>query len=458
MTESLPGRVRRSFGLLLLAAALFAPGRSSAQGVEAACSSDVIIARAQQDVDSLTSPVFAGRGYGRGGHTRAAALIRRRFRAEGLRPATPGYYQPVPVRTRIFPQAPSLRLDGSDLQLGTDFLPHPASANGSAAAVPVVYAGTGLLLSGAGLNDYAGMEARVKGRVVLVEADVPDSISGRAGIRPEWLTREARIGMAHALGAAAVIFLEKSLTFGGATVEAPIPVFQVLASERYRNVHTASFSLAGARLEAAESQNVLGMVRGTAVPDSVLIIGAHYDHFGALGPTFYFPGANDNAGGTALLLALAEYFSQHPVRYSLLFAAFTGEEIGLVGSAYFVAHPAVDLSRVAAMLNFDMVTSAQNGIMVFGGTDSPELFSRLERVNAAVEEVPLAGRANRPNSDQYPFAKAGLPAFFFIGKDGAQPYHHAADVKETLDWGTFDDVYRLGVAFIEELSGGEGEQ
>jgi Zn-dependent M28 family amino/carboxypeptidase len=92
-------------------------------------------------------------------------------------------------------------------------------------------------------------------------------------------------------------------------------------------------------------------VPGTLHPDSFVVFTAHYDHLGLMGRHNFFPGANDNASGVALLISLADYFQHHPQPYSVVFLAFSGEEAGLLGSGYFADHPPIKLSSVRFLIN-----------------------------------------------------------------------------------------------------------
>src|SRR5699024_3239821 len=115
------------------------------------------------------------------------------------------------------------------------------------------------------------------------------------------------------------------------------------------------------------------------------VIGAHYDHlgtgsFGSLytGPdTLIHNGADDNASGTAGLLELAQYFSHHPPRKNIVFMAFSGEEMGLLGSRFFVEHPTVPLKNIEAMINMDMVGRLKDNKLIIMGLGSSEAWKEL---------------------------------------------------------------------------------
>ena len=120
------------------------------------------------------------------------------------------------------------------------------------------------------------------------------------------------------------------------------------------------------------------MVKGTAQPDSFIFITAHYDHLGGMGKDTYFPGANDNASGDALLLSLAKYYVAHPAKYSIGFILFAGEEAGLVGSKYYTENPIVPLKNIRFLINTDLAGTGDEGITVVNATEFPNEFALNE--------------------------------------------------------------------------------
>jgi Zn-dependent M28 family amino/carboxypeptidase len=240
------------------------------------------------------------------------------------------------------------------------------------------------------------------------------------------------------------------LLFGHGPFDAPLPTFEI-AREAWPGAERVSFRVEARQNAQVEAANVLGRVRGTARPDSVLLVTAHLDGLGALGPDAYFPGANDNASGVAMLLALAESIQREPLRYTVVFAALGGEESGLKGAFHLAEHSPVPLEQIRFLLNFDMVASAEDGLLVFGGRDQPAEYALLERLNAEQGDGPLSARPNRANSDHWAFTERGVPAFYLLTKDGQQPYHSLRDVPGTLEWDDFARALRLADAFLREL-------
>src|SRR5699024_2910806 len=133
------------------------------------------------------------------------------------------------------------------------------------------------------------------------------------------------------------------------------------------------------------AENIIGLIEGTGQSANYIVIGAHYDRlgtgsFGSLysGPdTLIHNGADDNASGTAGLLELAQYFSHHPPRKNIVFMAFSGEEMGLLGSRFFVEHPTVPLKNIEAMINMDMVGRLKDNKLIIMGLGSSEAWKEL---------------------------------------------------------------------------------
>ena len=429
--------------VLLILLATFAGPTFGQQADEA----DSVLTRAQQDVRVLAAPEMEGRAYRSGGHLRAAEYIRKQFEAIGLEAPREGYKQAFPVAADVFLAAPSLEADGEALRLGETFLPYAASGPGRGEAVRVVEVGSGLVVPGMGIDGYEGRAAR--GALVVMDSAVPDSV--RTSVPPSLWSVEARLERAAAQGARAAIVLVDRLVFGSGIYNARLPAFEVLKTAWPADVRSVSFDVQIAQDRRVTAFNVIGLIPGTTHPDSTVLITAHYDGLGALGDSLYFPGANDNASGVALLLGLARYFKAHPLPYTLAFVAFSGEEKGLIGSRYFAEHAPVDLAQSRFLLNFDMVASGEKGVVAVGGTDFPAAYARLENANRALGAVPLRRRANAPNSDHFFLIEAGVPGFYLYTNAGTQPYHHLADVPETLDWDDFLHVYRLSKNFLEAM-------
>jgi Zn-dependent M28 family amino/carboxypeptidase len=202
----------------------------------------------------------------------------------------------------------------------------------------------------------------------------------------------------------------------------------------------------------------MGYIAGSAEPDRFTLLTAHYDHLGVRDGKTY-PGADDDASGVATMLAAAAYFAHHQPHRSILFIAFDGEEEGLRGSAYFVAHPAVPLKAIALEVNLDMVARGDRNELVAAGTSySPELKERVADA-ARGRHLTLVFGHDRPaavaggrgdagkedwthSSDHGPFHDAGIP-FLYFGVEDHPDYHRPTDTADKIPNAFFIEAANL---------------
>jgi hypothetical protein len=191
--------------------------------------------------------------------------------------------------------------------------------------------------------------------------------------------------------------------------------------------------------------NVIGQVRGTALPDRYIVVTAHYDHLGVRNGDIY-RGADDNASGTAALLQLARHFVQDRPRHSMLFIAFDAEEGGLSGARHFVANPTVPRESIVLNINMDMVSRSDvNELYVAGTHHYPHLLPLVQRA-AAGAEVKLIPGHDRPvptaqddwtmQSDHGAFHAVGIP-FLYFGVEDHPDYHRPTDTFENVTKGFY---------------------
>jgi Zn-dependent M28 family amino/carboxypeptidase len=196
----------------------------------------------------------------------------------------------------------------------------------------------------------------------------------------------------------------------------------------------------GTKSTDPKGNNILAIIPGTTYADQYYVISAHYDHLGTKdGKIFY--GADDNASGSACLLALARYFKQHPPKHSLILASFDAEEDGLVGSNYFVRHLPIDSSKVLLNVNMDMVSrNDKNEIYASGTYHYPFLKKYVDSIKPFTpvkvlfgHDAPTDGHDDWTNqSDHYPFHKAKIPYLYF-GVEDHPDYHKPTDTFDKVD-------------------------
>lgn len=205
--------------------------------------------------------------------------------------------------------------------------------------------------------------------------------------------------------------------------------------------------------------NVVGQVRGSAVPERYIVITAHYDHLGIRNGDIY-NGADDNASGTAALLAIADHFVRNQPRHSIIFAALDAEEGGLRGAHAFVDSPPVDVRAIVLNINMDMVGRNDAGELYVAGTSHyPQLLPYVERVAAGAEVTLIPGHdrpAARPSddwtnaSDHAAFHRAGIP-FLYFGVEDHPDYHRHTDELSGIQPGFYARAVRTVLSAVRLL-------
>lgn len=181
--------------------------------------------------------------------------------------------------------------------------------------------------------------------------------------------------------------------------------------------------------------NIVGVLPGTAKDAPCLVVCAHYDHLGQSVTGRYYPGADDNASGVAVLLELAAQMRKEgPFRNTVVFAAFTGEEEGTLGANYYLAHPACPLERTLAVLNLDTVGRMDGKKLLVLGTGTAAEFPEIVKgVNLGVGLDLVTPEAAPFSSDQVPFYEKGIPALhLFTGPN--EDYHKTSDTPDKLNY------------------------
>lgn len=222
-------------------------------------------------------------------------------------------------------------------------------------------------------------------------------------------------------------------------------------SAAYKTVEKAKIVVNNKYIPRYYSRNVIGFIPGKKKKKYV-VLSAHYDHLGRMGPDTYFPGANDNASGCAMLLSIAKYFKQYQPKYSLVFCFFSGEEAGLVGSKYFVEHPYFPLKKVKMVVNVDIMGGADDGITVVNATEHMKLYTKMVDINEEHQLIPAVKRRGKsPNSDHHFFSESGVPAFFIYSVGSVKNYHDIYDTAENTPMTNFDQVQELIQLFISKI-------
>jgi len=430
------------------------------------------------DVAWLADDAREGRGIGTRGLDEATEWLAEQFRQIGLEPVgSGGYRQPfeVPVEVVQRPET-GMEVDGQPLP-PESFQVAAFSAEGTVAA-PIVFAGYGVTAPDLHVDDYAGLD--VRGKVVLVRRFLPeDGPYADDAARRRFSDLHSKAINAREHGAVAVLFsdLPEAAAGGELPEEAPFPPLRVdtggdsglpvffvkraTAEALITGKHATQLRAALER-RSAETANVIGMLDGALPGDTLVLIGAHYDHLGYGGPGSFEPdshaihnGADDNASGTAALLEAARWLEAHRDELAgrVLFVAFSGEEEGVLGSSWFTRHPpaGIQLSRATAMINMDMVGRLRDDrLQVLGAESAAEWTSIVSPLcNRLDLRCALGGDGYGP-SDQTPFFADGVPVLhLFSGTH--DDYHRPSDDVDKINAAGGAQVAHLAAALAQSL-------
>jgi hypothetical protein len=359
------------------------------------------VAFARRMVDTLTSATFWGRGYTNNGMANAANFISQQFASYGLQPVKgSNYLQAFDYPVNTFPGRMEVTVNNRKLVPGKDFIVTPDSR--------------GVHASG--------------------QLDAKDST--------HFINPNYRI----------IVSLENKLTWSVAPGAADYTSIQIDKKAAGDIPFTIRADIENVVVSNFKAANVCGWVRGTRFPDSIVVLSAHYDHLGGMGADTYFPGANDNASGTSLLLDLARYYAAHPQLYTMAFIAFAGEEAGLLGSKFFTQKPLFPLKNIRFLLNLDLAGTGDEGVTVVNATEFKKEFATLHAINDSAKYlVKINARGKAANSDHYWFTEKGVPAFFMYTLGGIKAYHDVFDKAATLPLTEYEDLYKLVVGFNQQL-------
>ncbi|UOR06131.1 M28 family metallopeptidase [Hymenobacter aerilatus] len=428
----------------------------------------------------VSSDEMMGRKPFTAGEDKATAYLAAQFKELGLQPAPSGsYFQPVPMVEISVKPAPTAQIAGNGKKLTMQYkddyvvFSQREQPTVSVQNSPLVFAGYGVVAPEYGWDDYAGLD--VKGKTVVVLVNDPGNAGndttlfkgkamtyyGRWTYKYEEAARHGAAGLliVHDTKPAAYPWsvvlsgavgpklrpqtedkgASKCAIEGWLTLDAAKRLFTA-AGQNYDQLYTAantkgfrarplggltfSTSLQN-ELRRQTSKNVLAVLPGTTRPDEYIIYSAHWDHFGigkAIAGDSIYNGAVDDGTGLAALLSIAKAFKEapHKPERSIVFLAVTGEEQGLLGSAYYAQHPPFPLNKTVADLNMDMLWpfGKMKDLTVIGyGQSELEEYARVaaqaQDRYILPDQQPETGMFYR--SDHFSFAHVGVPSLYASG-------------------------------------------
>ena len=389
-------------------------------------------------VRQLSSSKYQGRGYARDGVRKAGVYIARAFGQSGVDEVT---MQPFTLDINTFNGAMEMWADGKRLVPGIDFSMREYSP-GVHGTFPVYHVDTlnfdaDKMFADLAKPEYANCLVccefwfTYRHRAAFSRLQKKDGCTN-AGLLYEWTSP-----------------IKFYKAYGEKVVDKPIVW---VTPEAIAGVQTVRLDVDNTFLKGYATENVIAKVNGKR-HDACYVFTAHYDHLGNLGRKVYYPGANDNASGTAAIITLAKYYAENQPEYDMYFIAFSGEDANLRGSTWFAEHPIVPLDQIRYLFNLDMI-----------GDDNPVQYCEVS--DAGMAKYTLFEQVNRDqglfkalnrgdlaaNSDHYPFAVRGVPCIFLENQEGsAFPYYHTPnDNMKTICFDSYEPVFRLVTGFIEK--------
>ncbi|MBL7917349.1 MAG: Zn-dependent exopeptidase M28 [Bacteroidia bacterium] len=354
-------------------------------------------------IKELTKKKYYGRGYTKNGLNKASDYLVKECKRNGAKPLFGlNYVQPYQHPVNTYPGKMNVTINGKKLIPGRDFIIKPSSGS--------------------------------------VKASF------------NFTKKDSVTYFAESNNAKCKIVLQKKLTYSvGTKLQFNECEVQLLKSRFTDEIKTAKVNIDARFIPEFKTNNVGALIEGEN-NDSIIIFTAHYDHLGGMGKKCFFPGANDNASGTAFVLNLMKHYAKNKPKYKTVFIFFSSEEAGLIGSKYFVENSPIPLSAVKFLINLDLLGTGDDGIMAVNGAILENQFKLLEKINTEnkfVKEIKKRGKAS--NSDHYWFTEKGVPAFFIYTLGGVSFYHDIDDVEKTLPLTKYKEVFQLITTFVNEL-------
>ena len=389
-------------------------------------------------VKKLASPAMHGRGYVNQGDLKAAKLLASEFKKAGLQHFGENYFQPYSFPINTFPGKIDVKINGKKLKPGSEVVINPIT-NSVSQSYELIW-----------LPDTITQIASI---YALVDTNL---LAGKMLVIPEGVSNAYRRGIP---GVPALIHrVEKAMWWhvsGAGNPENKLRL-KIKADALPSDATTISVEAEAEFVPHYQTQNLIAFVPGSVQADSFFVFVAHYDHLGQMGKKTVYPGASDNASGTAAVVDLARYYAANPEKahYTMIFALVSGEEAGLLGSSYLAENPPFDLNKTRFVINFDMVGTGSEGLSVVNGKVLPEYAALMEQLNTQKSYFPdirLGGESC--NSDHCPFYKKGVPAFFLFTRGPEnREYHTITDTPEKLPFTAYESLFGIVTDFVEASS------
>ncbi|MFZ4549110.1 MAG: M28 family metallopeptidase [Bacteroidales bacterium] len=403
------------------------------------------IGYARSLIDTLAAPGMHGRGYVNYGDKIAAGFLANEFEKIGLSSFSTGFQQHYSFPMNTLPGKLAASANGKSLVAGSDF--QVWSASPSIKGTFKVHVLTSEILShNRKLQKF--ISRNHSNEFILIDKK---GITDKKALA--FIDSLKYYNFLHAKG---LLFVSDTKLVWSVMIGSAVRDYTVVDIKREsipKKLKTFAVEIESEFIPNHKASNVIGWVKGHAQPDTFLVFTAHYDHLGRMGSEVYYPGANDNASGTAMVADLARHYSlpENKPYYSMVFILLSGEEAGLFGSKYCASHPPFNLKNVKFLINIDMVGTGSEGITLVNATKYKDAFERMKKINTDNEYIlTVKERGESCNSDHCPFYQIGVPAVFVysMGKEFAE-YHNPDDRSSKLPLSEYNDIFRLLRNFMD---------
>ncbi len=409
----------------------------------------VLVAGAQnltqirQDIKYLSSDYFCGRGYEHQGDLKAARWIAGEFENSGLEKFNNSWFQDFKFSINTIRKNVELTVDGRKLNPGTEYILRK-SCNTTHQTFNVLFVSDSSYTDSLFARSLAG--ADISSMIPVINIDY---------VYANYITQKASFEQFFRNPFPAFIYVTehplRSYAIYGLKVKDPL-IIEMAPGIINGDARTISINIDTKYEENYTSRNVAGFLKGKSKPDEYVILGAHYDHLGMMGKHTYFPGADDNASGVSTVMEFARFFSEPENRpdCSVIFVCFGAEEAGLIGSTYFVENCPVDLEKIRAVINLDMVAFGQNGFRIENGDVLQEFMNTMNQIIEHEKlDLKLYAAEAQAHSDHYPFIEAGIPAIFITsGVEDSKDYHTVFDTYDSLPFTKTKEICILLREFV----------
>ena len=396
------------------------------------------LAHYKKIVKELSSAKYQGRGYAEDGANKAGRWIAKEFNKIG---ADEVVCQPFKLNINTFPGKMEMSIDGKKMVPGVDFTLREfnPSIKGD---YNLYYIDTLNYDADKVFADLASAE--YEGAMVV--CDFMFSYKHMADFKKLQSKECSNVGLIYTWEAP----LKFYKAYGEVVREKPIiwvkPDFPTDAKR-------VKVDMENEFLEGYECFNVIAKVEGKS-HDSCYVFTAHYDHLGKLGKKTYYPGAHDNASGTAAIITLAAHYAEHTPEYDMYFIAFSGEDANLRGSEWYAEHPLAPLSEIKYLFNLDMIADNYPNQYCEVSDVGMAGYERMEQINAKRGYFKALDRSElADNSDHYPFAVRNVPCVFFMneGGDAFKYYHTVYDTWKNAIFTNYEPTVKLIMEYINSI-------